>query len=315
MSESDKQLTVAELLARSGGQRKEGGRRRRRRLEDGGVSVAELTGSLPKVEEAPVDSRHTAQPLEAENADRPEPVAFDDTTRFAAVTADDEPAGKSAAADAAPQVPEQTEAAKAPAEDAALAPASSEDVTGTAVEAADEAATETAVDEPTTEGLERPAADTEVTGEIKVVEDIEPAVEPEPARAQQVMPTEAERDVEDSIAGFDYPLHDSAELEQADDAAVEELDAEEEESSVGMGSVILMALVGIVLGAVIFIGFQFLWDSGFNRLIVAVLALAVTALMVGVAHAMRTTRDGLSMVLAGVVGLLMTFGPAIVVMM
>ncbi|PFG27333.1 hypothetical protein [Corynebacterium renale] len=268
MSESDKQLTVAELLARSGSQPKEGGRRRRRRLEEGGVSVAELTGSLPKVTEAPADSRHTAQPLEAENADRPEPVAIEETATFEAVSLNDAPPAAEPAEEKEPEAPVEEPVA-----------------TDTVVE---KPAEDTEIE---AEGLERPAADTEVTGEIKVVEDT---------------PAEAEEDVEDSIAGFEYPDQDEE---------VAELEEDEEESSVGMGSVILMALVGIVLGAVVFIGFQFLWESGLSRLIVAVLALAVTALMVGVAHAMRTSRDGLSMVLAGVVGLLMTFGPAIVVMM
>ena len=75
----DKQLTVAELLARAGkedsdadGTRggrarsgKEGSekprRRRRRSMEDGGgVSVAELTGSFPKVKAKPKESKRRA---------------------------------------------------------------------------------------------------------------------------------------------------------------------------------------------------------------------------------------------------------------
>ena len=49
---SEEKLTVAELLAR---RQKEGAssepprRRRRRSLEEGGVSVQELTGSIPRV--------------------------------------------------------------------------------------------------------------------------------------------------------------------------------------------------------------------------------------------------------------------------
>ena len=72
----DKQLTVAELLARagkedsdadgtSGGRARSGKegsekpRRRRRSMEDGGgVSVAELTGSFPKVTAKPKESKH-----------------------------------------------------------------------------------------------------------------------------------------------------------------------------------------------------------------------------------------------------------------
>lgn len=51
---SEERLTVAELLARAekrgeGAARSDRPRRRRRSLEDGGVSVAELTGSIPKV--------------------------------------------------------------------------------------------------------------------------------------------------------------------------------------------------------------------------------------------------------------------------
>ena len=45
-------LTVAELLARSGRTSSDSGRRRRRRsLDEGGISVAELTGAIPVVED------------------------------------------------------------------------------------------------------------------------------------------------------------------------------------------------------------------------------------------------------------------------
>ena len=49
---SDKQLTVAELMARAaqeGNSPRESRPRRRRSLDEGGVSVAELTGSIPRV--------------------------------------------------------------------------------------------------------------------------------------------------------------------------------------------------------------------------------------------------------------------------
>src|SRR5699024_7576989 len=52
---SDEKLTVAELLARRNKERgdsagsEDRARRRRRSLEEGGVSVAELTGSIPRV--------------------------------------------------------------------------------------------------------------------------------------------------------------------------------------------------------------------------------------------------------------------------
>ena len=62
-----KQLTVAEILARAQKENPELGTRRRRRrsLEDGGVSVAELTGSIKKVEAKPAESRHSSVPIDA----------------------------------------------------------------------------------------------------------------------------------------------------------------------------------------------------------------------------------------------------------
>ena len=68
---SEKQLTVAELLAKAGREGEGGGeetprRRRRRSVDSGGVSVAELTGRIPKVEAKPAESRHSSSPLDAE---------------------------------------------------------------------------------------------------------------------------------------------------------------------------------------------------------------------------------------------------------
>ena len=66
MSEEGK-LSVADLLARQGGEQTTSRpRRRRRSLEEGGVSVAELTGNLPVVDSVPEQPRHTSVPLDAE---------------------------------------------------------------------------------------------------------------------------------------------------------------------------------------------------------------------------------------------------------
>ncbi|KQB84423.1 hypothetical protein [Corynebacterium oculi] len=85
----------------------------------------------------------------------------------------------------------------------------------------------------------------------------------------------------------------------------------EPEPRTGAGSAVLLAVMGVVLGALVFIGFDQLWSSGLSRLLVGALAVAVTGIMVGVVHALRTARDGISMTLAAVVGFLMTFGPYI----
>jgi len=105
-----------------------------------------------------------------------------------------------------------------------------------------------------------------------------------------------------------------------DDAAVDEGDVDTRdgdddavEEKTSITGVVLLAIIGVVLGVVVFKGFEMLWDN-LSRPIVAVLAVLVTAGMVAVVRALRTANDGLSMFLAAVVGLVMTFGPLVVVM-
>ncbi|MDY5786032.1 hypothetical protein [Corynebacterium sp.] len=98
-----KQLTVAELLARAGKEPSDAGHsrpRRRRSLEDGGVSVAELTGSMKRVDARPVESKHSSVPIDAPAApaepaapaaahqEPTEPVESLFTPHVAAVTAE-----------------------------------------------------------------------------------------------------------------------------------------------------------------------------------------------------------------------------------
>ena len=72
---ADKQLTVAELLARAEKENPEAARRprRRRSLEDGGVSVAELTDSFKKVDVKPAEVKHSSVPIDAPS-DNPAPA-------------------------------------------------------------------------------------------------------------------------------------------------------------------------------------------------------------------------------------------------
>ena len=102
---------------------------------------------------------------------------------------------------------------------------------------------------------------------------------------------------------------DTGELSQVRDEEVTE-----EHEKLNPMSILIMVVVGIVLAIVIFKGFEVLWDN-FPRIVVAILALGVTAIMVGVTHALRTARDGFSMFLAGITGLILTFGPLLLVML
>lgn len=234
---SDKQLTVAELLARAGREKEgeETPRRRRRSLEEGGISVAELTGSIPAVKEKPVESKHSSVPIDGpEPESRPEPETGEEET-----------------------TPEPEESTPATDQTVVL----------------DKVGTE--LPEP------EPESAPEQTGVIAPVDAPEEPEEPEA------------EDVDKQLAG-------------------EETSGVEEKTS--LTGVILMTAIGVVLGVVIFKGFEMLWES-FSRPVVAILAVLVTAGMVGVVKALRTTNDALSMVLAGFVGLLMTFGPLAIVML
>lgn len=342
----EKQLTVAELLARNAKEREgraekrasaketEGAeakgaprRRRRRSLDEGGVSVAELTGSIKRVEAEPARSRHssisdspaavTRAPKKAEKpaeAKAPEakPEAKPAESKSAAPKANDaktsaKPAtDKPAAAKPADAKPaakpvEKTEKkvekpanddttviqkVDAPAKDSAKA----KDVAAgskaaktdeTTVMPAQPAAAATGVKaaEAKTASASPAAKGTESTGEIPVVEDERQA--------------------------------DSAKLAQRDDA---ELDEAEDDGKLSAVSIVVLALVGIIIGAIVFKGFEVLWGR-FDRIIVSILALVVTGAMVGIVHALRTARDAVSMSLAGVVGLILTFGPLLIILL
>jgi hypothetical protein len=77
-------------------------------------------------------------------------------------------------------------------------------------------------------------------------------------------------------------------------------------------SVVLMVIIAIAVGVGLFKGFEMLW-ANMSKIITALLAVAATGAIVGIVHALRTERDGLSMVLAGAAGLAVTFGPLAIV--
>jgi hypothetical protein len=244
---SDKQLTVAELLARAG-RESEGGeapRRRRRSLDEGGISVAELTGSIPAVKEKPAESKHSSVPIdgpgsepEAEKASGPEVET-------------EQPETESEVEAEAEQAPEPEESTPTPATD------------------------QTVVLDKIDAELPEPESAPEQTGVIALVD------EPEVSEDEDLDEQQADEEVEEKTS---------------------------------VTGVVLMTAIGVVLGVVVFKGFEMLWEN-FSRPVVAILAILVIAGMVGVVKALRTTNDALSMMLAGLVGLLMTFGPLAVVML
>lgn len=358
---SEKQLTVAELLARSG---KDGGssetpRRRRRNLEDGGISVAELTGSIPKVAAKPAESKHSSQPIDVpassdaspsagepdsgEQAPRAQSAAFADpashapapfadafpTTsrtqaikRDAAFNAVKEQSEKTQERQAANQAEEllaadKAETSAAPETSVAEIPSKEQTIVLSVVDEKDPVRL-------TTDSFPAVSKNSR-NDEVQVSADSLGMTAVDPAEAADIPPVEtlnaAEETstfavVEDEDEAFydvedDYESYEDAdEFDDEYDEYDEYYEDEEEEQVSAMG-VIFMALAGIALGVVIFLGFQQLWGA-LGKAIVAALAVAVTGAIVGVVHALRTERDRESMILAGVAGLVMTFGPLLV---
>ncbi len=376
---SDKQLTVAELLARSGGSddsSKTPRRRRRRSLEEGGISVAELTGNIPKVASKPAESRHSNVPIDAEHDNRPdaeptagptaEPNASQDPLDVDRDTSAEEeqpsplaveqndaptddqsdvvsqPLGAQPKDDAdedhdaplAVDIPDDAQGEGAEGEGAEVAAKDSgislhvvdekdpvQLTTGSfPAQAATQASAEEVLDEPTPafaeeyeEHFEQPAPEKPLEEEPELVQQRFGAdVEDTTVIKEISEPVRPQHDAEDT--NVIRQVQQDEEEEELDDEALaaaydEEAAADEK---ISIGAVVLMALVGIVLGAVIFFGFQMLWGS-MNKWIVGVLALAVTGAMVGVVHSLRTASDKFSMGLSALVGLVLTFGPALIV--
>lgn len=281
MSDNDKQLTVAELLARAGKDNPDGGerprRRRRRSLEEGGISVAELTGSFRKVDARPEEAKHSSVPI-----DEPKP--------------------------AQEEKPEKTEE---PVKAEEPAKADKPDET-TVIKKVDDAA----VDEAP---AAKPAAPEKSAERAERAEPAEPAA-PEKPSAQDmdetgVMPAVEDEDLADEgVQGSSVVVDEDVDADYDYDDDYYDEDEEDYDGDLNIPALVGMILGGLVLGVAVFLGFEWLW-ANLNAFLVAVLAVVVTVVMVGVVKALRTQKDGLMMTLAGIVGVLMTFGPGLVTLL
>ncbi|WP_049358740.1 tripartite tricarboxylate transporter TctB family protein [Corynebacterium aurimucosum] len=360
-------LTVAELLARNNKARGEKeskkdnrSRRHRRSLDEGGISVAELTGNLKKVKASPAEAKHTSvsidedapvirSPKSAEQAgaDSAKKPAADPAAKPAAKRAA-QPAAKAAQTTKPAAKPTTKTAAASSATPAAAAPAAQKPyATGAAPDAAkkiqpsvDDTAVIQRVDKA---GDAKPAA-AKAAADTPAAK--KPAADKARAEKQGTAKPAAEKPKDDKRAkaagagaaaagaaaagagaagagaaaaavpaskkaGVAKSAEETGNLPKVED---NEDWVEEEHEKLNPVSILLMIVAGILLAIVIFKGFEILWDN-FPRLVVAVLALCVTAIMVGVTHALRTARDGFSMFLAGFTGLVLTFGPLLLVML
>ncbi|HCD4228671.1 TPA: hypothetical protein NBQ01_001926 [Corynebacterium striatum] len=308
----EKQLTVAELLARNAkehaGAESEGGSRRRRRrrsLEDGGVSVAELTGNLEKVTATPAQSKHSSVSIDETAPVIPAPKQEEDSKKAEAPESDKVKDAKTESAfqpstedtHVIKRVDEKSAPKQSAAAGAGVAAAAAGAGAAAKSDAAESGVAKSGVAKSdAVKGDKAEATLAEKESDAKLDDALTPPTDGATEASVSVKASEKELDKKD----------------QTDVVETEE-DFEEEGEKLNPFSVLLLALIGIVLGAVVFKGFEILWDS-FSRSVVAILAIAVTALMVALVHVLRTNRDGISMTLAAFVGLVLTFGPLLIVM-
>ena len=353
----DKQLTVAELLARSSKERERRGaseqgtdgteaprRRRRRSLDEGGISVAELTGSIKRVQSEPARSRHaetTTSAASAASATRKtsQPSASSTPAKSAPAKSAATSAKPASAAKPTPEVKAEPEKkadtpstddttviskVEADAQKSEAKPSASKSATADSATAKSAAAKRTgaksadaksAVAKPTGSAAAKSSASQAPA--VKADETTVMPVQSPQATASSAKPAAAAGSPQagDAATG-EIPVvatgsqADSAELAERDYDDVEA----EEDGKLSAVSIVVLALVGIILGAIVFKGFEVLWGR-FDRILVSILALVVSGAMVGVVHALRTARDSVSMTLAGVVGLVLTFGPLLIIIL
>lgn len=346
-----KKLTVAELLARDkkargekGGKDDKRSRRHRRSLDEGGISVAELTGNLKKVEASPAEAKHTSVSIDEDAPVIRAPKAADATDADSAKKSADKPASQPTATTAAqPAAPKAAPKTAAKAEPKAAPKSADKPAAKAAAKPAQTAKPAAAAAAQEAAKKNQPSADDTAViqrvGKAKA-DDAKPAATKPAAEKSAADKAGADKATVAKVdkgakaagagaatagagaaaaaavpaskkAGVAKDAEETGNLPKVED---DEEWIEGEHEKLNPVSILLMIVAGILLAIVIFKGFEILWDS-FPRLVVAILALCVTAIMVGVTHALRTARDGFSMFLAGFTGLILTFGPLLLVML
>jgi hypothetical protein len=319
------QVSVAELLARNGQRVSTGGRRRRGMA--GGISVAELTGEIPVVQDEPEAEAAPAEPARPEpvrpEPARPEPprpeVKRPEPVRPAPPKA---PAAKAHATKApaptkapvkAPVWPTEGEIPDRPSK-------STMDTTRTFAMAEVEPDEDTAVESG---AVESDAAETALIPKLRPEK---PARKPAPTPAAPVIDDAPDTDahaVVDAPPTTETKTEPKTEAPDTDEPEAEQPEAKESEAGdleekdpapTGKRSplrqwagIVGQGLVAIVMGAALFKGFERLWDV--LPWVALVLAFFVIVGLVAVVRVLRRTDDIVSILLAVLVGGFVTLGP------
>ncbi len=285
---ADKQLTVAELMARAQKENPDAQprRRRRRSLDEGGISVAELTGSLKAVDARPAEVKHSSVPIDAENEKPKAPQKPKQTTP--------KPAEKKAEP-AKPEV-KKPEVKK---------PAQPKPEVAKPADQKPAAKKEEALSRSSFKAVAPQPKQTEQTGPISRVVSLDDAKQKQVEETGEIPVVDKPGTDADLEATQEHPVVAD---EPAYDGSVEEY---EEDVSVNPILLVLLVFAGLAVGVLVFLGFQYLWGQ-FNPILVGVLALVATGGAVLLVRAMKTGRDALTMTLAAIAGAAMTFGPALI---
>lgn len=328
---ADKQLTVAELLARAEKENPSGARRprRRRSLEDGGVSVAELTDSFKKVEAKPAEVKHSSVPIDAPSdtpkktptqAPKPEPTpaapkpepktepkpvskVAPKPVQKAETKVAPKPADKPAQAESVKLRPaaKPAEQAPKPVEKPATAPVSKPVSKPVEKPAPAPAASTTTKVQPASD-------DTTVLRKVEAEpeDEAKPEGKAEPVVKQELAQSDDTGEIRTVDAPEPQPREDSLDAPEAE----YDTDYEIEEASVNPILLVLLVFFGVLLGVLGFLAFKWLWANTM-AIVAGLVGVAAVAAVVAAVGAMAGGRDKVTMIIAGLAAAVVAFGPAL----
>lgn len=146
--------------------------------------------------------------------------------------------------------------------------------------------------------------------------DAEPMADEE--RRRDFVDFSGKPDTTETVDPFDDPAPATAAVPAVDEPAAKATEKDRgdyvEDNSLSIGLLIAQTIVGLLFGGLIFALFMMLWMV-LPTAVVAVIAVAFAFGLVVVVNLIRRERDRLTPVLAGIVGLVVSFAPYVLTMM
>ena len=147
-------------------------------------------------------------------------------------------------------------------------------------------------------------ADTGAASEAAVAAAVAPQVaQPEDVQAETT-PTQVAADEKQSEPRDVVKREES----KSSKGKVAARDGYAEDNSLSVPLLLIQVFVGLIAGALVFLGFTMAWSS-LPKIVVVIMALVVAGGFAGMANYLRREKDKLTPILAGLVGLALTFGP------